>query len=365
MESSPNEVLFLTLGDYRRPVTGGAKYSHEFLNLLSNKNVSVLSLYDYIYSENKYVRLIVSAFLMIFLRLPLPVVYFFSRGYKLAICSYLKNATSDCIVIIDHLELCYLIDDIQRESNAKIYHLSHNREVKIFEDKTAKGVVYLFSEFFAPYLEYEKRVLFKINKLFAISDTEANYYKMINPDLSVVVVPPVFSYEPVSESFDLGFASKVKISFLANFNWLPNIRALEWIVNSLCPVLSDCFEIHVFGKGAEKIFDSHGCPSNIVYHGFVDDVTDVFKTTFFTISPMSLGAGVNIKVCESLYNHVPVLVSPLSRDGIPDCYANGLVEVGLVADDWNSILVYYKNNTDDYFSLRNSIHYISSRDILI
>lgn len=365
MESSPNEVLFLTLGDYRRPVTGGAKYSHEFLNLLSKKNVSVLSLYDYIYSENKYVRLIVSAFLMIFLRLPLPVVYFFSRGYKLAIRAYLKNSASDCIVIIDHLELCYLIDDIKRESNARIYHLSHNREVKIFEDKTAKGVVYLVSEFFAPYLEFEKTVLFKIDKLFAISDTEADYYKLINPDLSVVVVPPVFSYEPVSENFDLGLTTKIKISFLANFNWLPNIRALEWIINSLSPVLADCFEIHVFGKGAEKIFDSYGCPKNIVYHGFVDDVTDVFKSTFFTISPMILGAGVNIKVCESLYNHVPVLVSPLSRDGIPDCYANGLVVVGLIADDWNASLLYYKNNMADYYRLRGGINYISSGDILI
>ena len=71
--------------------------------------------------------------------------------------------------------------------------------------------------------------------------------------------------------------------------------------------------MHLFGQGSTALADSS---KRIHGHGFVGNLDQVWEGVELMIQPITCGAGINIKVAESLYNRMPMVATPLAIRGI-------------------------------------------------
>ena len=115
--------------------------------------------------------------------------------------------------------------------------------------------------------------------------------------------------------------------FNGSFDYPPNIDALRIIITELIPLLRAQgmpVRIVVCGKGLdhqwEEVLRSY---NEIIYAGFVTDIDNYFYGTDCFINPLTLGAGLRIKLVEALA-HGQTAIS--TRDG-----ARG-IETGLAGD---------------------------------
>ena len=73
--------------------------------------------------------------------------------------------------------------------------------------------------------------------------------------------------------------------------------------------------------------------NRVVITGFVDDIRPYFQHSLCLVAPLILGAGVKIKIIESLTAGLPILTNDIGIEGIP-------------AEDGKSY--YHCNTPDDY-----------------
>ncbi|WP_439862030.1 glycosyltransferase [Pseudomonas sp. MBLB4136] len=370
-------ALFVTFGDFGTPTDGGSKFTREVIELmrLSELDVEIFSYYDWSSIKHKFLRKIASMFVALLLRLPLPVSYFYSDNLRVAIinrarellgepCRSIKKLT----IFIDHLELCYLAVDLRKVFGeaVEIVHISHNIEPALFQQRMGGKGLYKYSQLCCVYSDFEKEALSHVDRIYSISDEERHHYSLLNPvssfgtSIKTITIPPVFSYASKLEGNSR--LSHKKLVFLASFDWWPNLQAFQWIRDCLAPRLSSEFKIHVYGKNSKKY--SFGAPENMVFHGYVTDIMEVWDNCFFSIAPIVQGAGVNIKVAESLHNKIPVIGTKVSFGGISEVYLKGSLELELNADKWVAAMCYYSNSSDEYEKLKGSISYPSVNDVL-
>ena len=100
---------------------------------------------------------------------------------------------------------------------------------------------------------------------------------------------------------------------MGNLTWWPNRQGIEWFQRSVLSQLpSEQFQLHVFGLGSEGY---HRSP-NVFGHGFVKELSDIWSAVDCMVQPILSGAGVNIKVAETLYNGIPMLGTIHSTRGL-------------------------------------------------
>ncbi|GJL69233.1 MAG: hypothetical protein NPIRA06_18680 [Nitrospirales bacterium] len=91
--------------------------------------------------------------------------------------------------------------------------------------------------------------------------------------------------------------------------------------------------VHIFGRQSDQI---PTC-GYVVSHGFVKDLREVWEQVDIMICPIREGAGVNIKLAESLYNRMPVLATNQAVRGLTCSSGSGLVTIDS-AEEWVTFL---------------------------
>lgn len=153
----------------------------------------------------------------------------------------------------------------------------------------------------------------KAKNILSISAEDAVYFDDLDHNMNVATFTPTFDYSPFQRNVSSP-GRPLKIGFLAQMSWWPNQEAADWFVeNILAHIDQNVVEAHFFGKGSELW---EGRLPNLIVHGFVDALEDVWQACDLMICPMQSGSGVNIKFVEALYNRMPVLATPLAGRGI-------------------------------------------------
>lgn len=113
------------------------------------------------------------------------------------------------------------------------------------------------------------------------------------------------------------WAERRTVAFVGISTWGPNAEAVRWIRETLARALERALpDIHVrlIGGGTEAL--QQGSPQNVSCAGFVPDLAAELRSVLCTLAPIRSGAGVNIKVIESLANGIPVVGTHFSRRGV-------------------------------------------------
>jgi glycosyltransferase involved in cell wall biosynthesis len=96
-----------------------------------------------------------------------------------------------------------------------------------------------------------------------------------------------------------------------------NIEAVLWFIDNVMPRLTDipCDFIVLGGGGKENVGYLESNKVKII--GFVDEIDKWFASAMCFVSPLTLGAGIKVKILEALYSGIPVLTNQIGIEGIP------------------------------------------------
>jgi glycosyltransferase involved in cell wall biosynthesis len=119
-------------------------------------------------------------------------------------------------------------------------------------------------------------------------------------------------YKPIANTkeFDL--------LFTGNMGYPPNINSVEFLVNSILPlVIKDFPQIKVCIAGAkpsQKVLDLKG--PNVTVTGWVEDMREYYSRAKIFIAPMQIGTGLQNKLLEAMAMKVPCITSGLANSAL-------------------------------------------------
>ena len=249
-------------------------------------------------------------------------------------------------LVIEHPYLGWLGILLKWSCKIKLIVHSHNIESQRFKslDKWWWGLLW----------HYERFVHRRADHNFFIQGNDKNYaiekFKL-NPEKCIIVTygvelstAPSATDKKGAKAYlckTHGIAADEKILlFNGSLGYTPNLDAVEAILNKINPLLlaENNFKYKIIICGNKLPAQFKGLvdykEKNIIYAGFVEDITTYFKGADIFINPVIEGGGIKTKVVEALGYNLSVISTQSGATGI-DVAETGKKMI-LVADgDWN------------------------------
>ena len=125
-----------------------------------------------------------------------------------------------------------------------------------------------------------------------------------------------------------------KLVFCGKWNRADNFDGLKWFFDNVFNKIDSDFQIAIIGKWLPRDFQHRiNAYTNVAYLDFVDNPYTIIANSWATISPLFSGAGVKVKVIESLACGTPVIGNDISFEGISPLY-NEFMYNAKSADDF-------------------------------
>lgn len=112
-----------------------------------------------------------------------------------------------------------------------------------------------------------------------------------------------------------------RLIFFGQWKRQDNFEGLKWFINNVSQKISKEFKISIIGGGLSRDFQDYIKKyENIEYLGFVNNPYNLISNSLAVISPLFSGAGVKVKVIESLACGTPVIGNNIAFEGISNKY---------------------------------------------
>ncbi|MHB8544101.1 MAG: glycosyltransferase [Leptospirales bacterium] len=109
------------------------------------------------------------------------------------------------------------------------------------------------------------------------------------------------------------------ILFVGGFIHQPNIDAVEWFAGEIFPLIRQSLPnalFHIAGSKMPPIIRDMATQPGIVVHGWVPDLSDLFRRSRVFVAPLRFGAGVKGKIGQSLSFGLPVVTTSIGAEGM-------------------------------------------------
>ena len=269
---------------------------------------------------------------------PLPSKIQFSRsGRMIAPVRQLLQRQAYDLILINGTDLLWLLPYLPRDT--RLVLVAHNIEHELFADQIDSEPVpallkRLLQRDCRRLRAFELENLQRVHNVIFLSSRDAASVQGPGWSLSKLTVPPLFEPPPrLVQGRRQPAPGLVEAGMLANFRWWPNQHALAWFLRAVMPRLNQDVRIHLFGLGSERALDH----PQLVKHGYVDDIDQVWSNCDFMISPLTCGGGVSVKTAHAISQQVPIVATPKAVGGLP-LDADPAIVVLERADDWVSFL---------------------------
>lgn len=113
--------------------------------------------------------------------------------------------------------------------------------------------------------------------------------------------------------------SSNNILFFGLMDRMENFEACIWFIKNVFSILiqrDPSFRFYIVGKNPPQLLRDLA-DENIIVTGFVDDIKPYFENSLCMVAPLSLGAGIKVKIVEGMAASLPVLTSDVGIEGIP------------------------------------------------
>lgn len=106
------------------------------------------------------------------------------------------------------------------------------------------------------------------------------------------------------------------LSFIGNFNHLPNAEAVKWFCQNVMPLLEEqSLTLTIYGSSMGP--DVKELESDYIHPvGYIESVDGVYQRHRVFIAPLLSGAGVKGKVVSALAYGIPTVLTPIAAEGI-------------------------------------------------
>ena len=291
---------------------GGAVYTAGLLALLRRVFGDVRIEYIYVDAPRRRKLRIAAAFVRAaFSGLAAKIEYFRLRDAHRRISqAIVQHAPS--LVVFDHLETMLYAPLVSKGTQTLL--IQHNDEGSLYAERIGKARPRLLRAILGIELRRLERFQRDAyarcgNAVFLSADEAAQ-----GADAGVrkiFTLLPSFDYPPVDLNVAQG--DRLHLLFVGNMNWWPNVDAVDWFIDEVLPAAPNNVRLHLVGRGSERWAGRH---PQVVGHGFVEQRADVWGKAPIFIAPVRLGAGVNIKVAEAIYNGRALIATPLAMRGL-------------------------------------------------
>lgn len=192
-----------------------------------------------------------------------------------------------------------------------------------FADKISKRLPFLrwlLNIDIAKIRYWEKRYWQSCNQLVTVSEDDRRYIQQ--------TVPQIKNISVVSNGVDLEFFAQKKkkfnnrptVLFVGTFHWLPNVEAVEFLVEQVWPQIQKAIPnalLRIAGASPTKRIIEYGnVDSSIIVTGRVDDIRDEYKQANVLLAPVFSGKGTRYKVLEAMATQTPVVGTEIALEGI-------------------------------------------------
>lgn len=141
------------------------------------------------------------------------------------------------------------------------------------------------------------------------------------------VDPELFDYRPDGADAarqKLGLGAKVPmLTFVGKLDYLPNVRAVEYIAELIAPAVWERYpeaRFVIIGQGDEALTAYHR--DGMIFTGFVDaravarpNLSDYLSASDVVLVPLDSGSGTRIKIVEAASNARPVVSTCIGAEG--------------------------------------------------
>ena len=141
------------------------------------------------------------------------------------------------------------------------------------------------------------------------------------------VDPDLFDYRPSGAAAareKLGLAADVPVlTFVGKLDYLPNVRAVEYIAEQIAPAVRQRYpqaRFVLIGQGTEAVV-KYG-QEGLIFTGFVDaragfhpNLSDYLSASDVVLVPLDSGSGTRLKILEAAANARPVVSTRIGAEG--------------------------------------------------
>ncbi len=235
--------------------------------------------------------------------------------------------------IVEHFWCAPYLQQIARVCERTVLDL-HNIESVLHARcaETSRGLVAAgHRRFAACYRRLEEELLPRYGMILAGSEPDAVVARQLAPGAKVAVYPNSLPLTPAPQ-----VREEPVVVFSGNFEYHPNIDAIDFLVNSIWPeVRKRCPELRLRLVGRGDAFIRHLLPSGfeIEVTGAVDDALARIAAARIVVAPLRAGSGTRIKILEAWAAARPVVATLLAAEGLEYVKDRDL----LIANDGPSI----------------------------
>jgi glycosyltransferase involved in cell wall biosynthesis len=220
------------------------------------------------------------------------------------------------IGIVEHFWCAPYLPEVAAACGRTVLDL-HNIESVLHERcaVTDRGLIAVGHRRFAECSrKLEQKLLPGYSTVLTASETDAALARQIAPGASVSVFPNSLPETPLPKTQE-----QPVVVFSGNFEYHPNIDAVEFITKSIWPeVHSSCPELRLrlVGRGDRHI--RHLLPSgmSIEVTGPVENALAEIAAARIVIAPLRTGSGTRIKILEAWSAGRPVVATSLAAEGL-------------------------------------------------
>ncbi|WP_419741929.1 glycosyltransferase [Paraclostridium dentum] len=219
-------------------------------------------------------------------------------------------------VLVDYTQNIAYIDIIKNITpGLKVCVFEHDVSFLSFERKykNSKNIIkrMILKAEYNRLLVYEKKMLKKYNYIYTLNHKDRN---LLSEFENVDVLVPYFNKFKTTKHPHKSF----NIMFWGAMNRKENEDAVLFFINDIWPYINKTnYDIKFFIVGSNPTDRIKNLASeDIIVTGFVEDPTVYFNYVDLSVIPLRYGAGIKIKVLESLAAGIPVITTDIGAEGI-------------------------------------------------
>lgn len=169
--------------------------------------------------------------------------------------------------------------------------------------------------------KYEARSLDDFDLILAITNADAERFKLINPSIEnkIRIVPAGVNLPEQLPSTTLS-VGPIQLIHIAAMDWLPNQVGLRWLLERVLPRLDRegvDYRLDVIGKNMPEDFMRYNS-SKVTVHGFVQDLKPLTDRAQLALVPLQAGGGMRVKILDYWSLGIPVLSTSIGAEGLLD-----------------------------------------------
>lgn len=166
------------------------------------------------------------------------------------------------------------------------------------------------------YRLWERRVLNQAARVVAVTDADASLMQLFSKQPVTVVVNGVdcAHFSTVQPDF-----TQQRVLFLGNYEYSPNVDAVEWAMDEIMPRLwQQCPKavVSICGYALPAQWFARWPDERIEWQGFVSDLPALQSSSSVFLAPLRHGGGSKLKVLEALAAGLPLVSTVQGVSGL-------------------------------------------------